>query len=497
MKSVITVGAGIGGLCTAIRLLKQGYKVTILEKEKEIGGKVNIKNIEGATFDLTASILMTPKIYTEIFDEVGKDYKDYFELIKIDPIYRVNYHNGDRYDFYSDLSKMVRVLEHMQEGLSIEYLNFTSKSLEKYIYSKKYFLDKPMTDINDVSISKSLKILSQIRPFTNVNKYIANIISNKQLKEYLIFQSMYIGINPYTNSNLYTLIPAISHTYGLWYIKGGFYKYIEALKKLILELGGVIETENNVEKILIDKDKVVGVESNKGIYKSDIVVCNADYPYAITNLINKGKNNKIKKIKKEEYSCSIFIMYLGLNKKYDDLQVHNMYIGDNFKENIESPFKGKLPKSPSIYLYYPSKIDESVSSSFESILNVMVRVPNLEYKNIKWNKENIRKFRNIIINQLKNVKGLENLSKEILYESYLIPIQLKRKFNSYNGTAFGISHKLNQTTYFRPHIKDENTNGLYFIGSSTHPGNGVSVIIDGSKTLSKVIEKDALKKTYK
>ncbi|MDK2564464.1 phytoene desaturase family protein [Romboutsia sedimentorum] len=481
MKSVITVGAGIGGLCTAIRLLKQGYKVTILEKEKEIGGKVNIKNIEGATFDLTASILMTPKIYTEIFDEVGKDYKDYFELIKIDPIYRVNYHNGDRYDFYSDLSKMVRVLEHMQEGLSIEYLNFTSKSLEKYIYSKKYFLDKSMTDINDVSISKSLKVLSQIKPFTNVNKYVENIISNKQLKEYLIFQSMYIGINPYTSSNLYTLIPAISHTYGLWYIKGGFYKYIEALKKLILELGGVIETENNVEKILIHKDKIVGVESNKGIYKSDIVVCNADYPYAITNLINKGKNNKIKKIKKEEYSCSIFIMYLGLNKKYDDLQVHNMYIGDNFKENIESSFKGKLPKSPSIYLYYPSKIDESVSGSFESILNIMVRVPNLEYKSIKWNKENIRKFRNIIINQLKNVKGLENLNKEILYESYLTPIQLKRRFNSYNGTAFGISHKLNQTTYFRPHINDENTNGLYFIGSSTHPGNGVSVIIDGSK----------------
>lgn len=346
-----------------------------------------------------------------------------------------------------------------------------------------------MTDINEISISKSLKVLSQIKPFTNVNKYVANIISNKQLKEYLIFQSMYIGINPYTNSNLYTLIPAISHTYGLWYIKGGFYKYIEALKKLILELGGVIETENNVEKILIDKDKVVGVESNKGIYKSDIVVCNVDYPYAIANLTNKGKNNKINKIKKEDYSCSIFSMYLGLNKKYDDLQVHNMYIGENFKENIESPFKGKLPKSPSIYLYYPSKIDESVSGSFESILNVMVRVPNLEYENIKWNKENIRKFRNIIINQLKNVKGLENLNKEILYESYLTPIQLKRRFNSYNGTAFGISHKLNQTTYFRPHIKDENVNGLYFIGSSTHPGNGVSVIIDGSKTLSKIIKK--------
>ena len=487
MKKVLIVGGGIGGLCTAIRLLKQGYKVTILEKEKAIGGKVNIKIREGARFDLTASILMTPKIYTEIFDAVGKDYRDYFELVKIDPVYRVNYSNGDRYDFYSDLSKMVRILESMQEGLSVEYLSFLSKSLEKYLYSKKYFLNKSMTNINDLANIKTLKKMIDIRPFTTVNNYLQNTITNKQLVEYIEFQSMYIGVNPYTNSNLYTLIPAISHIYGLWYVKGGFYKYIEALENVILELGGKIETENNVEKILVNKDKVVGVKSNRGIYKSNIVICNADYPYAINSLIKKGKNTKAKKVKKEDYSCSTFIMYLGLNKKYSDLQVHNIYIGENFRNNIESPFKGKIPENPSLYLYYPSKIDESISGSFESILNVMVRVPNLQYKNIKWNKGNINKFRNNIIRQIKNIKGLEHIEKEILYESYLTPIQLKYRFNSYNGTAFGLSHKLNQTTYFRPHIQEEDINGLYFIGSSTHPGNGVSVIIEGSKIISNKI----------
>ena len=487
MEKVLIVGGGIGGLCTAIRLLKQGYKVTVLEKERTVGGKVNIKIREGARFDLTSSVLMTPKIYTEIFDSVGKDYKDYFELVKIDPTYRVNYSNGDRYDFYSDLSKMVRVLESMQEGLSVEYLSFLSKSLEKYLHSKKYFLNKPMTNINDLANIKTLKKMIDIRPFTTVNNYLQNTITNKQLVEYIEFQSMYIGVNPYTNSNLYTLIPAISHIYGLWYIKGGFYKYIEALEKLILELDGKIETENNVEKILVNKDKAIGVKSNRGIYKSNIVICNADYPYAINNLINKEKNTKVKKIKKEDYSCSTFIMYLGLNKKYNDLQVHNIYIGENFKNNIESPFKGKIPENPSLYLYYPSKIDESIAGSFESILNVMVRVPNLQYKNIKWNKHNINKFRNNIIRQIKNVKGLEHIEKEILYESYLTPIQLKYRFNSYNGTAFGLSHKLNQTTYFRPHIQEEGINGLYFIGSSTHPGNGVSVIIEGSKIISNEI----------
>jgi len=207
MKKVLIVGGGIGGLCTAIRLLKQGYKVTILEKEKAVGGKINIKIREGARFDLTASILMTPKIYTEIFDTVGKDYRDYFELVKIDPAYRVNYSNGDRYDFYSDLSKMVRILESMQEGLSVEYLSFLSKSLEKYLHSKKYFLNKPMTNINELTNIKTLKKIIDIRPFTTVNNYLQNTITNKQLVEYIEFQSMYIGVNPYTNSNLYTLIP--------------------------------------------------------------------------------------------------------------------------------------------------------------------------------------------------------------------------------------------------------------------------------------------------
>ena len=134
-------------------------------------------------------------------------------------------------------------------------------------------------------------------------------------------------------------------------------------------------------------------------------------------------------------------------------------------------------------MYYPSKIDKTISGQFDSILNITVRVPNLKDGNIKWKKETIEKFRDIIIKELKTIDGLENIENEILYESYLTPLQLKYKFYSHNGTAFGLSHKLNQTAYFRPHIKDESIKGLYYIGSSTHPGNGVSLIIDGSKAV--------------
>ncbi|MGL5312997.1 MAG: phytoene desaturase family protein [Peptostreptococcaceae bacterium] len=487
MKKVLIVGAGIGGLCTAIRLLNKGYDVTIIEKEETIGGKFNIRWYDKFRFDLTASILMTPKIYTDIFKECKKDYRDYFNLIKLDPLYKVNYYDGSKINFYSDLGKMTNTLEEIQKGLSIEYMSFLSTSYKKYLIGKECFLDKPMIKPHEILNLESIKQLIDMNPFTTTNSYTSSVVSNKKLREYLVFQSMYIGANPYTNSNVYTLIPAISHTYGLWYIKGGFYQYIKALERLLCELGGKIITNTNVREIMVHRKRVKGVVTDKGIYKSDIVVCNADFPYAINNLIKHKPKTRIREIKNKKYSCSVFMIYLGLNKKYKELDVHNIYINKDFEENIQAPFKGKLPRYPSAYMYCPSRIDETVCPKGKETLNIMVRVPNLYYNNIRWNKKFTMYYRNIVINEIKQIKGLEDIEENILYESYLTPVDLKNKFNSYYGTAFGLSHKLNQTIYFRPHIKDKKVRNLYFIGSSTHPGNGVSVIIEGSKILASII----------
>ncbi|WP_195251344.1 phytoene desaturase family protein [Romboutsia sp. 1001713B170207_170306_H8] len=493
MKKVIIIGAGIGGLCTAIRLLNKGYKVTILEKENRVGGKVNLKEKNGFKFDLTASVLMTPDIYTKIFEEVGKDYKDYFELINLNLIYRVNYNDKSYLDIYSDTRKMINFLEDIQEGLSIEYFNLIMTSFKKYLISKKGFLDEPMIDINETLNLKSLQNLIYINPISSASRYISSKISNKKLREYFIFKSMYIGVNPYTNSNLYTLIPSISSMYGLWYIKGGMYKYISSLERLIKELKGEIKLNKEVSKVIIKNNNVIGVKCDNKIYESDIVICNADYPYTIKDLFEDNfkefrynKNN----IDNKDYSCSVFIIYLGLNKKYENLKVHNIYINDNFRESIEAAFKGCIPKQPSLYIYSPSSIDESMCPKGCSVMNIIVRVPNLKFKDIKWDRKFIRAFRDKIILEVKNIKGLEDIDKNIVHESYLTPLDLKDKFNAYYGNAFGISHKLSQIGYMRPHIKSKTIKGLYFIGSSTHPGNGVSVIIDGSKIVSEVINND-------
>lgn len=494
MSKVIIVGAGIGGLSMAARLLAKGYEVIVFEKESKVGGKVNSLEENGFKFDLTASVAINGNCYSELFSDIGKKYSDYFEMENLDSTYKVFYGHCKYYEFYSNYEKMFNALEAISDGLGKEYFDFIDKSLEKYFLSKDYFLDKPMITMGEFLNLNVLSQLKNLNPLESCGKYIKESISNELLQKFLIFQSMYIGINPYTNSNVYSLIPAISQNYGFSYIKGGLYSYIAALEKVIDDLGGEIKKNLSVDEIVIEGGKASGVKVGEVVYKSDFVICNVDYPYAIKNLINEGKEdlayNK-KNIDKKEYSCSVFMIYLGLNKVFNDLNLHNIYINKNFQVNLEGAFKGKLPKEPSLYIYYPSAVDKTLTKENYSTMNIMVRVPNLSYKDVSWGDRAVESYRKIVMEALKNVKGLEDIENSIIYENYLTPIDIEKRFNSYYGTAFGLSHKLTQSMYMRPHMKSKNIDNLYFIGSSTHPGNGVSVIIEGSKILANLIEKEA------
>lgn len=401
MKDVVIIGSGIGGLCTAVRLLKQGFNVTILEKESTIGGKVNVKEAQGFRFDLTASILMTPHTYSEVFEYAGRDYRNYFEFIKLDPIYNVNYYDGVQFYAYEDLDKMKYELDkldnesksfkinstnnkikrykrHFNSNLFEQYKKFQNKSLRKYLIAQRKLLCRPMISFREILNKEVLKSLNRIRPIKTSDRYISKIIKNQKFRDYLLFLTMYIGVNPYKSSNIYTMIPAITHNYGVSYIRGGVYKYISVLVKLIHEMGGKIETNTEAQQIIVKQDRVTAVKTEDLIYKSDIVVCNADYPYAVRNLFHENIEKQIEKEKQakiKESSCSIFIIYLGLSTKFRELNVHNIYISREFKNSIEQAFKGEIPECPSAYIYYPSAVDDTLCSKGKSVMNIMVRVP--------------------------------------------------------------------------------------------------------------------------
>lgn len=492
-KKVLIIGAGVGSLATAVKLLSRGYEVEIYEKEERVGGKVNLIQTDNFQFDLTASILMTPDIYKDVFKYANKDYNDYLEFIKLDPIYRAYYADGSSYDFSSDLVELTKTLESISKKDSIGYLKLLSDVYEKYLITDKYFLQNTFDNIidflNPITISKALKI----KTISSTYEFVSRYVENEKLRQYLCFQSMYVGNSPYDSPNIYTLIPTVSHLYGLWHLKGGMYSYIKALEKIITELGGTININTNVEEILISQNKAIGIKTTNNTEIGDIIICNADFPYVMKELIKDKKAKGIytdEKISTMKYTCSNFILYLGLKKKYNQFLVHNFYFGDEFRKNIEAPFKGYLPEKPSLYIYCPSRIDKSMVRKNKECLNIMVRVPNLLFNNINWDSNAINLYRNKIIQTIKKIQGLEDIEENIIYERYLTPKDLLKSFNTYGGTAYGLSHTLAQTNYFRPQVKSPTIENLYFVGSSVHPGTGVSIVLLSSKLVVQEVLKD-------
>lgn len=493
-KTAIIIGSGIGGLSLAVRLLSKGYDVKIFEKQSTIGGKTNQLVHDVFTFDLTASILMNREIFEEVFSCAGLDYKDYLEFSKIDPTYRCFYTDGTRYDFTSDLVSLTKTLESVSAEDSIGYLKLLSEVYERYLIASDNFLQKSFDNPADFFKPSSIMNSFRTKAFSTSHQLVSKYVKDERLQKFLCYQALYVGISPYEGPSIYTLVPVVSQLYGLWQLKGGMYSFVKALENVIYSLGGEIITNYNVNEILISDGKAAGIkgENNAAVY-GDVIISDVDFPYTMESLIKddvyKGKYTS-DKLDNMKYSCSTFIIYLGLKKKYPQLSVHNLYLNDNFKENIDYAFTGKLPDRPSFYMYCPTRIDSSMIKIDGECISIVVRVPNLLFSNITWDDKTVKLLRNNIISALKNIQGLGDIEENIVYESYLTPQDLKDDFNSYAGAAFGLSPTLTQTNYFRPHLKSETVKNLYFVGSSVHPGPGVSIVLLSSRLAAQEIIKN-------
>lgn len=494
MKKAIIVGAGIGGLATALRLLSNGFKVEIFEKNPKVGGKTSLITYKDFKIDSSASIFMIPKPYFEIFRYAKKNPNDYLSIIELNTLYRVFCPNNLKFDIYSNFLKTTFSLEKIFENDSSNYYKYISESYRRYLIVDKYFLNKSFLNTSSILNPKLFKSLFLIHPLKNCYRTINKYLENKYLRMFLGFQCMYIGESPFKSSNVFNLIPSASQVYGLYYLKGGMYSYIKALEKLILELGGKIYTSSPVDKVIVKNKKAIGITSNHQNFFSDIVICNSDFPYTIRHLIPKKISNiKYSKryLSKLNYSCSTFILHLFLKKKYKVLDVHNIILNHNEKESLLAPFiKGDLPKEFIYYIYCPSSIDSSLTPPNCECLNIILRVQNLNKINYKWNNTQIRKLRNKVIYDISKIKGLEDIKSNILYESYTTPLDFKNDYNCYYGSSFGLNHNLLQSTAFRPQSKIKSVKNLYFVGDSTHPGAGISMVLNSSKLCVETILSD-------
>lgn len=480
-ERVLIIGAGIGGLATALRLLKAGYEVVIYEKEEHVGGRVNRIQEKGYKFDLTATISMMPQEFYLLFEELGLNLEDYIEISYPTSLYHVFFKDGTYYDFSTDLIQLNKQLESISMQDAVGYFQLMSDIYEKYQLANQSFLSTACEDASKFFTFTHFKEILKLEPFSNVYDYVSMYIKDEKLKEYICFQTMYIGMSPYDCSSVYTLLPGVSQFYGLPHLKGGMYRLVEVMEQKIKEWGGVIYTSCPVKSLLIEDKCVLGVQLSERIEKGDYIIANAQIPYVMHQLQSS--------VRPKEYhlSCSAFILYLGVKQKLPMLNIHNIWINEFFKENIQSAFDEKLPREASFYFYVPSRMDEGMAPVDSEVINVIIRVPNLTSQDIKWDEKTILFLKEQIYKALAQITKIEHFEELIEVEQYLTPVDLYTRFNTYQGIGFGLSHDLTQTNYFRPHHQSNKLEHLYFVGDCTHPGTGISLVLKSARQLSKQI----------
>ncbi|HPA93644.1 MAG TPA: phytoene desaturase family protein, partial [Petrotogaceae bacterium] len=327
LKKVAVVGAGVAGLSCAIRLQKDGYDVEIFEKDSFPGGKMNTISSAGFTFDVGPTIVMMPEVYREVFEYAGKNPEDYIPMQQLDPIYSIQFSDGQKYDVSTDMAHLTAFLENISMKETLGYYKYLSKTYSRYLNAKENFIERSFRGPLDFYNPKTIVNALKLRTFNTAHNEVAKYVKDERLQKLLSFQTLYIGISPYNGPSIYTIIPMIESIYGVWFIKGGMFTMAKAMASLFEELGGKINYNCAVEEVLVQNGKACGVSSDRQKIKSDYVVCNADFPYAMKNLIRqstyKGKYTD-KKIDSMKYSCSVVLLYLGLKKKIDGLKVHNI-----------------------------------------------------------------------------------------------------------------------------------------------------------------------------
>ncbi|MEG1481976.1 phytoene desaturase family protein [Clostridium sp.] len=493
MKKVIIIGGGVSGLSAALRLQHLGYSVTILEKNSFIGGKTCLINNNKFKFDLCATIPIIIEPYIDLFKDIGLNIHDYLNIKSIDPLYKVFFdYDCSNYVISSFIPKLKETLSSIAPNDFLNYLYLINKADRNFNKVNESFLEKPLLNITNILSPSSATAILNTSSLKTTMDFLNEHIKSKKLIEVLAFQSMYMGISPYESSSLFSMLSLINHSLGLFYIEGGTSAFINALVKIFKDNGGCIKLNTEVSSILFNEVSAYGVrlKSSREIF-SDIVVCSADFPYAIETLIPKKMQLENSYTTKNDLSCSSLILYLVLKKRIDNLSLHNIIIKDNFKEIINYPFEGILDGNSNLYIYCNSKLN---TTSKEEYLTINLRVPNLLYKNIVWDDTTIKKVRDSIIATLSKNLNIKNFDNLIIDEEVITPYDFYKYFNSYGGACYGIKPSIKNLLYFRPQCTIKNITNLYFVGASVHPGAGVSLALNSSKIAVSLIKKLAISK---
>jgi len=489
-KRVIVVGAGPGGLTSAMLLSHGGYDVTVFEKRDKVGGRNEPITGEGYTFDTGPTFLMMKFILDEVFNETGRKSEDYLDFTLLDPMYKLIF-NDKELTIYPDHEKTKKELARVFPGQERFYDEFLQKEKNRFDHMypclKKDYCSR--TAFFRPIFIKALRWLSLNKSlFSRLGDY----FDQDDLRLSFTFQSKYLGMSPWDCPGAFTIIPYVEHAFSIYHVKGGLSKISEAMAQVVEEEGGTILLNTPVKRILVEDGNAVGVELENGQEeRADAVIVNADFCHAMNVLFDPGdlKKHHPSKIEKKRLSCSTFMLYLGLDKLYGSLPHHTIVFSDDYKTYVNDIFESyRLNEDVSFYIRNASVTDETIAPHGKSNIYVLVPIANMK-SGVDWEKEKLR-FRDLVVDIIKKKTPLSDIDKHIEYEKIITPADWEDEYGVFKGATFNLSHDLWQMLYFRPHNRFEDVGCCYIVGGGTHPGSGLPTIYESAHISADLLKKD-------
>lgn len=486
-KKVIIIGAGPGGLSAGMLLASRGFEVEIFEKDSSIGGRNKSFTSNGFTFDLGPTFVLLPDVFKEIFTLANKNIEDYLDLKKIDPLYRLNFDKGKDLLVFNDKEKLKGEIKRLFPGEENGYDKWFNQHKEKF--EKTYeCLKIPYLHIYDYLRYRLLRALPTMQIHKSINSVLKAYFKREEMHMAMGFQAKYLGMSPWQCPGAFSILSYAEHAFGIFHPIGGVNLIANSLAKIINEYGGKIHLNKCVKQILVQNKIANGIILEDGtIEKADHIIINADFAYAMKNLLDEKDRPsfKNKKIENFKYSCSTLMLYLGLKKKYN-IPHHNIFFGSNYKLNVQEIIDGKgIPTDPAFYIQNASITDSSLAPEGKSTIYVLVPVSNLN-SNFKW-EENKKEIRNYLIKMIEKKSELSDLENNIEFEKIITPIDWEKENNVYKGAVFNLGHNIKQMLYLRPHNRFNDIKNLYLVGGGTHPGSGLPTILESGRIAADLI----------
>jgi phytoene desaturase len=489
-KSAIIIGAGIGGIATAVYLSKNGYNVEIYEKNSSPGGRCGQLIRDGHRFDLGATMLMMPGIYRNIFKSLGIPLFENNDIKPLEDLYNIYFDNNDVLTFSHDAAKMKIQHEKMEAGSFAKSQKYVTDGYEIFQIGINKLIGRNFDNLFQFANFRNVGMLIKLKTYISNYSYVKKFFTHPHLRMAYTFQNIYVGQSPFDSPALFSMVPAAELTEGSYFPIGGMFSIVEKLKAAVQSSGVQIHINKPVKKIRVNGNKAESVIfDDLSEAEADIIVANADLPYVYRNLLpDKRKSERLDRMK---FSCSAICYHWGLDKVYPQLGHHSVFLSDGFREGLDRIFKYKsISDNPSFYVHAPARTDPSAAPENQDTLSIVVGAGHID-RELEQDWDNLKKkTRCAIIKRLKHL-GLEDIEDHIKFEICYTPESWENACNISRGSVFGsLAHNILQMGYFRPHNQHSRYKNLFFVGGSTHPGNGIpNILISARLTSERIMNK--------